>query len=116
MARKTAKAKRLKAPSSFGNDILEAAEQMLAHSRGQLELSVEVFVVPDRVNVKQIRRKLELSQSQFAGRYGLPLRSLQQWEQGRQKPDTTVRAYLTVIQHDPEAVRKALARTAVALG
>ena len=35
-------------------------------------------------------------------------RSLQEWEQGRRRPESSVRAYLTVIDRNPEAVEKAL--------
>ena len=35
-------------------------------------------------------------------------RSLQEWEQGRRRPESAVRAYLTVMDRNPEAVEKAL--------
>jgi hypothetical protein len=35
-------------------------------------------------------------------------RSLQEREQGRRRPESAVRAYLTVIDRNPEAVEKAL--------
>ena len=35
-------------------------------------------------------------------------RSLQEWEQGRRRPGSAVRAYLTVMDRNPEAVEKAL--------
>jgi len=41
-------------------------------------------------------------------RYALRLRSLQEWEQGRRRPESAVRAYLTVMDRNPEAVEKAL--------
>ena len=34
---------------------------------------------------------------------------IRDWEQGRSKPDGAVRAYLLVIQREPEAVNRALA-------
>jgi len=37
-----------------------------------------------------------------------PLGTLRDWEQGRTQPDQPARAYLAVIAHDPEGVRKAL--------
>jgi putative transcriptional regulator len=57
---------------------------------------------------KIIRRALGLSQEDFAARYHIPIGTLRDWEQGRVEPDQAARAYLTVIAHDPEAVRKAL--------
>jgi putative transcriptional regulator len=33
---------------------------------------------------------------------------VQEWEQGRRKPDQSARAYLTVIDRNPQAVEDAL--------
>ena len=35
-------------------------------------------------------------------------RSLQEWEQGRRRPESAVRAHLTVMDRNPQAVEKAL--------
>jgi putative transcriptional regulator len=58
--------------------------------------------------IKTLRRALGLTQEEFAARYHIPLGTLRDWEQGRCEPDHPARAYLTVIAHDPEGVRKAL--------
>jgi putative transcriptional regulator len=60
------------------------------------------------VDVKSIRAKSGLSQTEFARRYGFSPRSLQDWEQGRRKPEGAVRAYLLVIDRKPKAVAEAL--------
>src|SRR5580698_10178051 len=59
---------------------------------------------------RTLRRALGLTQEEFALRYHIPLGTLRDWEQGRCEPDQTSRAYLTVIAHDPEGVKRALAR------
>ena len=66
-----------------------------------------VSLTPDEV--RAIRRKSGLSQAAFAARYGLNLRTLQDWEQGRVQPDGPARAYLLVILREPRAVARALA-------
>jgi putative transcriptional regulator len=58
---------------------------------------------------KRVRRVLGLSQEEFARRYHIPLRTLQEWEQGRREPDAAVLAYLTVIEREPAAAARALA-------
>ncbi len=58
--------------------------------------------------IKTLRRALGLTQEEFAKRYKIPLGTLRDWEQGRSEPDQPARAYLTVIAHDPEGVRRAL--------
>ena len=52
---------------------------------------------------------LGLSQEEFASRFGIPLRTLQEWEQGRREPDATTLAYLKVIEHEPDVVTRVLA-------
>lgn len=66
-----------------------------------------VSLTPDEV--RSIRRRSGLSQARFAARYGLNLRTLQDWEQGRAQPDGPARAYLLVILREPRAVERALA-------
>jgi putative transcriptional regulator len=58
--------------------------------------------------VKTLRWNLGLSQEEFVSRFQIPLGTLRDWEQGRTEPDQAARAYLDVIAHDPENVRKAL--------
>lgn len=58
---------------------------------------------------KIIRRALGLTQEQFSARFGIPVGTLRDWEQGVAEPDTCARVYLTVIARDPEAVAAALA-------
>ncbi len=60
--------------------------------------------------IKTLRRALGLTQQEFASRYKIPLGTLRDWEQGRSEPDQPARAYLHVIAHDPEGVRRALER------
>jgi putative transcriptional regulator len=57
---------------------------------------------------KTLRRALALTQEEFAARYHIPLGTLRDWEQGRCEPEPA-RAYLSVIAHDPEGVKRALA-------
>ena len=57
---------------------------------------------------RTLRRALGLSEEEFAARYHIPLGTLRDWEQGRSEPDQPARAYLHVIAHDPDGVRRAL--------
>jgi putative transcriptional regulator len=55
-----------------------------------------------------LRKRLGLSQTEFARQFMLNLRTLQDWEQGRREPEDIARAYLRVIERNPEAVKAAL--------
>lgn len=59
-------------------------------------------------NPKQIRERLDLSQSRFAAIIGVSVRTLQNWEQGHRKPEGPAKALLRVVDRNPEAVIHAL--------
>ncbi|WP_207458482.1 helix-turn-helix domain-containing protein [Azospirillum sp. SYSU D00513] len=58
--------------------------------------------------VRLVRERLALSQKAFAEQFRLPVASLREWEQGRRVPDAATKAYLTVIEQEPDAVLRAL--------
>jgi putative transcriptional regulator len=67
---------------------------------------------PPVPNVKAIRHKLGLSQTEFAQQFGFSVRTVQQWEQRRAVPDRPARILLRVIETAPQAVERALATSA----
>jgi putative transcriptional regulator len=92
--------------SPVGSAVVEGLKEAIAHVRGQITLPSHQS--PQRVDVKAIRTKSGLSQSQFAERYGFNVRTLQDWEIGRVQPPSAVRAYLIVIDRFPKTVERAL--------
>lgn len=65
-------------------------------------------------DIKEIRRKLKLSQSEFAMMIGVSVSTLQNWEQGRRKPEGPARALLTVAAAHPAMVGRVLTRAKAA--
>jgi len=59
-------------------------------------------------DVKAIRDKTGLSQSQFALLIGVKLKTLQNWEQGRRRPRGPARALLKIVKVDPKRAMRAL--------
>jgi putative transcriptional regulator len=59
-------------------------------------------------DVKGIRSRLKLSQTDFAMMIGVSVATLRNWEQGRRRPDGPALALLRVTAADPKAVAKAL--------
>jgi putative transcriptional regulator len=103
----TKKAKASKRPG-VGARIIEGLEEAIAWSKGQNNrVRVTLVDVPE-VNVRQVRRRMGLSQTQFATRFGLPPATLKNWEQGRSRPDSPTRILLAVIARHPEAVEDVL--------
>lgn len=64
---------------------------------------------PKEIDVKAIREKLCVSQTEFASYFGVSVRTIQEWEQHRRTPTTVARNFLKVIDKAPKAVLKALA-------
>jgi putative transcriptional regulator len=93
---------------TLGERLLDSMKELRAHLRGEIQLSETVYHVPPETDVRALREKLGLSQSDFAALFGFNVRSLQDWEQGRRQPEIPIRAYLAVIQREPEAVIRAL--------
>ncbi len=60
------------------------------------------------VDVRIVRERLGLSQEEFAHRYRLSLRTIQEWEQGRKQPSEAARVLLFAIARDPKALGRAL--------
>ncbi len=75
--------------------------------RGELAPSRVTEDAP--VNVKAIRQRLGKSQAEFARMIGVSVATLQNWEQGRRRPEGPARALLKVAAVNPEAVSAALA-------
>ena len=53
-----------------------------------------------------LRHRLELSQTEFAAAFGIPVANLRQYEMARHMPPPAVRSYLKVIEAKPDMVRK----------
>jgi putative transcriptional regulator len=90
-----------------GESMIAGARQALAFARGEPDHGCVVHI-PDEINVKAIREKVHMSQSEFARLFGFSKRTLEHWEHGERVPTGPARAFLTVIAREPEAVRRAL--------
>lgn len=92
----------------LGEELIEAAEEMLAHSRGEIRLPTYHYTIPEAVDVRGIRTSMHLTQKQFASFIGASVHAVRHWENGRRKPDGTARTLLCVLQSNPRAVLDAL--------
>ena len=61
--------------------------------------------------VRDLRRRVRLTQLEFADRLGVPVETIRNWEQGKRSPRGPARALLAVIAHAPETVFAALAKS-----
>lgn len=88
--------------------ILRGVKQALAYARGDKRGSVVHIVKVPQVDVRAARRKLGMTQKDFAHSFGVSLDTLRNWEQGRRRPEGPARVLLAVIERDPKTVLKAV--------
>ena len=62
----------------------------------------------DPIDIKKIRLRLNKSQSEFAMMIGVSVSTLQNWEQGRRRPEGPARALLKIAAEKPQSVIEAL--------
>ncbi|MCX7366307.1 MAG: helix-turn-helix domain-containing protein [Alphaproteobacteria bacterium] len=57
---------------------------------------------------RRVRKRTGLTQAAFAGRIGVPLDTVRNWEQGKRSPAGPARALLKVLDRSPETALAAL--------
>ena len=68
------------------------------------EITVDALIAP-----KNLRRRLNMTQEEFADALGIPVATLGNWEQGRHGIDPAARSLLILIARDPEETLATLA-------
>ncbi len=94
--------------SKVADSIRRGLEEALAYASGTPAARRYGVHIPEDIDVKLIRAKLDMTQEEFADRFGFSINTLRHWEQGRRVPEGPTRAYLLVIDRNPKAVQKAL--------
>jgi putative transcriptional regulator len=84
----------------IGQEILEGIREIKAYKAGRIDLRTRELKEPS--SPQDIRRRLNLSQSAFAGLMGVSLRTVQDWEQGRRRPSGPAKSLLRIVEQRPE--------------
>jgi putative transcriptional regulator len=93
-----------------GSKIIAGLRDMVAYAHGdEAAARVSTVNVPKEVDVRGIRRRLKMTQTEFALRFGFTVCTIRNWEQGRRYPSGSDRVFLTLISKDPETVQRLLA-------
>jgi putative transcriptional regulator len=87
--------------------IMQGLAEATAFARGEDVPGTRVHI-PAEIDVGAIRKRLGMTQAQFAERHGFSLGAVRDWEQGRRAPDPSTRAFLKVIAIEPEVVERVL--------
>jgi putative transcriptional regulator len=94
--------------STFGKELIQSAKEARAFARGEADGKAFRIRVPQEVDVRALRAKLDMTQAAFADRFGFDVSAVRDWEQKRRRPDRSARVLLTVIDHSPDVVDAAL--------
>ena len=62
------------------------------------------------VDLKALRLRIGKTQGEFSKDFKLPIGTLRDWEQHRREPDTGSKVYPSMIEADPEGVKRILAK------
>jgi putative transcriptional regulator len=98
----------------FGQALIEGLSEARAWKRGEVALeTVNIDPMPaDRI--RAIRKKVARSAKQFEQKFGIPASTVNNWEQGRRKPDPAGQLLLKIIDAAPDVVEKIAAKGSAA--
>jgi putative transcriptional regulator len=82
----------------------ESLQRGMAEANAFRQGERQGFIVHEPVDVRRVRTRMNLTRQRFASLYGLDSRTVEQWEQGRRKPDTSTETYLRLIEKEPEKI------------
>jgi len=85
----------------IGAEILAGLKEIKEFKKGKARLRTIKLSVPQ--SARQIRERLNLSQSAFASMMGVSVRTVQDWEQGRRTPKGPARSLLRIAEQNPKA-------------
>ena len=85
---------------NIGQEILDGIREIKQFKKGEIKLKVRSLSEPSPA--KTIREKLKLSQTAFASLMGVSSRTIQDWEQGRRRPQGPAKSLLRIAEQHPE--------------
>lgn len=88
------------------DSIKQGLAEAVAHANGH-KVAAKVYQ-PAAVDVAGLRKRLDLTQEQFAARFGFSVATLRHWERGDRNPHGPALVLLNLIDRDPKAVMRAL--------
>jgi len=95
--------------TKFGQELIEALSEALAHAEGKDAPGIRVHHVEvEKIDAREIRKRLRLTQDQMAMALGTSVSGYRKWEQGQRQPSGAARTLLRVMEKEPEAVLRAL--------
>jgi len=92
--------------SNAFSSIKQGLDEAIEFSEGKVGKAVVHEFSP--LDVKAVRAKVGMSQSEFASAFGISVSTLRHWERGDRSPHGPALVLLNVVAKEPKAVLKAL--------
>ena len=89
------------------SSIKQGLKEAVDFSEGKVKKAVVHEFSP--LDVKEIRAKVGMSQSEFASAFGISVSTLRHWERGDRSPQGPALVLLNVVAKEPDLVLQALA-------
>ena len=86
------------------DDLEESVREAGRHARGELDVAPEAVRPHGVPDARAIREAQGMTQAAFAAALGVPVGTLQNWEQGRRRPDPAAVTLLKVAAVHPEVL------------
>ena len=87
--------------------IKRGLQEAIAHQQGKAK-GVKTYT-PSEIDVQALRKRIGLTQEEFASKFSVSLGTLRHWERGDRTPQGPALVLLRVIEKDQRAVLRALA-------
>ena len=89
------------------SSIKKGLQEAIAHQKGKAR-GTRIHA-PALIDVQALRKRIGLTQQEFAAKFGVSLGTLRHWERGDRTPHGPALVLLRVIEKDQRAVLRALA-------
>jgi putative transcriptional regulator len=96
---------------SVYESIMQGLTEAVDYQHGEIsarkaKLTIKPVDVFNNNDIKRIRQKTGLSQAMFAGSLGVSPKTVETWENGRNKPEGASRRLLEIVRDDPGFLRR----------
>lgn len=88
------------------DSISRGLNEAVAYAKGK-KVAVKIYK-PEAVDVSALRQRMDMTQEQFAARFGFSVATLRHWERGDRTPQGAALVLLNVINRAPDEVMAAL--------
>jgi len=96
---------------SMGSELIQAMGEAIQYMRGEDKGSITHKIeVPDNIDVPKIRKRMKLTPTEFANKYGFNYKTVQHWEKGDRRPTGPARILLAILEREPGIVNKYLGK------